>query len=242
MPSNIDVKAKVTDMAALKAMAAEAADGPPVFLKQSDTFFCVPQVRVFTVPAVNQTTDTARVHDCTQRHSRSVCSSASLFSISPIHTTLLVSPCIHGRLWLLHSTRARHTCSFYASSFSLHHATCTHVHSLQGRLKLRVVNDLSELIFYDRPDRPGPKPSDFHTTHVSDPDTLRETLRELLVPCFRALVIAPCINVAWGLAPSQRKLHGVQAQSDTWVWVALWAAACDAAQSDPRGVYLGCPI
>lgn len=44
MPSNIDVKAKVVDMAALKAMVAEAADGPPVFLKQSDTFFRVPQV------------------------------------------------------------------------------------------------------------------------------------------------------------------------------------------------------
>jgi hypothetical protein len=97
---------------------------------------------------------------------------------------------------LAHSTRARHTCSFYTCSFSLHHATCTRMHSLQGRLKLRVVNDLSELIFYDRPDRPGPKPSDFHTTHVSDPDTLRETLRELLLPCFRALVFAHCIYVA----------------------------------------------
>lgn len=46
-----------------------------------------------------------------------------------------------------------------------------------GRLKLRTVKDVkSELIFYDRPDQEGPKHSEFYTTPVPDPDSLKDCL------------------------------------------------------------------
>ena len=52
---------------------------------------------------------------------------------------------------------------------------------LHGRLKLRVFGDgLGELIAYERPDRSGPKTSDYRITPVPDPDALRETLRRAL--------------------------------------------------------------
>lgn len=52
---------------------------------------------------------------------------------------------------------------------------------LHGRLKLRVFADgLGELIAYERPDRSGPKTSDYRITPVPDPDALRETLRRAL--------------------------------------------------------------
>jgi predicted adenylyl cyclase CyaB len=47
----------------------------------------------------------------------------------------------------------------------------------QGRLKLRVLApDLGVLIFYERPDRDGPKRSDYHLAEIRDPESLKETL------------------------------------------------------------------
>eukprot|EP00041_Stephanoeca_diplocostata_P036848 m.1363239 g.1363239 ORF g.1363239 m.1363239 type:complete len:179 (+) comp24945_c1_seq1:165-701(+) len=46
-----------------------------------------------------------------------------------------------------------------------------------GRLKLREVNSTAELIFYERPDAAGPKTSNYHVAHVSDPENLRQTLK-----------------------------------------------------------------
>ncbi len=52
---------------------------------------------------------------------------------------------------------------------------------LHGRLKLRVFADgRGELIAYERPDRSGPKTSDYRITPVPEPDALRETLRRAL--------------------------------------------------------------
>ena len=47
----------------------------------------------------------------------------------------------------------------------------------RGRLKLRELGgDAAELIFYERPDRPGPKRSDYWRAPVSSPKALRELL------------------------------------------------------------------
>jgi predicted adenylyl cyclase CyaB len=46
----------------------------------------------------------------------------------------------------------------------------------QGRLKLRVLNDHAELIYYTRPDQDGPKRSDYHITRSSDPENLKHVL------------------------------------------------------------------
>jgi len=47
----------------------------------------------------------------------------------------------------------------------------------KGRLKLRVFKDgQGELIFYDRPDTDGPKLSDYATSVVGDPDSMRRVL------------------------------------------------------------------
>jgi predicted adenylyl cyclase CyaB len=47
----------------------------------------------------------------------------------------------------------------------------------EGRLKLRTLSDdHGQLIFYRRPDRPGPKESFFVISPTSSPDTLREAL------------------------------------------------------------------
>lgn len=43
----------------------------------------------------------------------------------------------------------------------------------QGRLKLRLLTDQAELIYYTRPDQQGPKRSDYHIAHVSDPENLK---------------------------------------------------------------------
>lgn len=50
-----------------------------------------------------------------------------------------------------------------------------------GRLKLRqLARDRGELIFYQRPDEPGPKQSDYTLTPTSDPVSLRDTLAQAL--------------------------------------------------------------
>lgn len=47
-----------------------------------------------------------------------------------------------------------------------------------GRLKLRVLApDHGELIYYTRPDQEGPKRSDYHIAHTSDPDNLKHVLK-----------------------------------------------------------------
>eukprot|EP00038_Savillea_parva_P007696 m.171942 g.171942 ORF g.171942 m.171942 type:complete len:172 (-) comp13447_c0_seq1:50-565(-) len=88
MPSNVEIKAKVDDLDALKRVAEGLADRPVEHLRQSDTFFNSPN----------------------------------------------------------------------------------------GRLKLRVVNDYAQLLFYVREDVSGPKESTFQVAPVSDPDALRTTL------------------------------------------------------------------
>lgn len=47
----------------------------------------------------------------------------------------------------------------------------------QGRLKLRILaENRGQLIYYTRPDREGPKRSDYHIFHTSDPANLRRVL------------------------------------------------------------------
>jgi predicted adenylyl cyclase CyaB len=47
----------------------------------------------------------------------------------------------------------------------------------QGRLKLRVLSgDQGQLIYYRRPNQEGPKRSDYHIFHTSDPENLKHVL------------------------------------------------------------------
>lgn len=47
----------------------------------------------------------------------------------------------------------------------------------QGRLKLRILSgNRGQLIFYTRPDQEGPKRSDYHISHTSDPANLKRVL------------------------------------------------------------------
>lgn len=47
----------------------------------------------------------------------------------------------------------------------------------KGRLKLRILSpDQAQLIFYTRPDQEGPKRSEYHLTHSSDPVNLKRVL------------------------------------------------------------------
>jgi adenylate cyclase class IV len=53
-----------------------------------------------------------------------------------------------------------------------------------GRLKLRRLGDeRGELIFYERPDVPGPKLSEYSITHTTEPAHLCETLARALSIC-----------------------------------------------------------
>lgn len=52
----------------------------------------------------------------------------------------------------------------------------TFFNTAQGRLKLRVLADHSELIYYTRPDQDGPKRSDYHITRSQDPENLKRVL------------------------------------------------------------------
>ena len=46
-----------------------------------------------------------------------------------------------------------------------------------GRLKLRMTSESKgQLIYYTRPDQEGPKRSDYHLFHTSDPENLRRVL------------------------------------------------------------------
>lgn len=47
----------------------------------------------------------------------------------------------------------------------------------QGRLKLRVLDsNQGQLIYYTRPEQEGPKRSDYHISHTSDPENLKRVL------------------------------------------------------------------
>jgi adenylate cyclase len=48
--------------------------------------------------------------------------------------------------------------------------------SPRGRLKLRTVNDQAELIYYERPDQPGPKESRYLVLSITQPDIARRML------------------------------------------------------------------
>jgi len=53
----------------------------------------------------------------------------------------------------------------------------TFFHTLQGRLKLRLLSgNQGQLIYYTRPDQEGPKRSDYHISHTSDPANLKRVL------------------------------------------------------------------
>jgi predicted adenylyl cyclase CyaB len=43
----------------------------------------------------------------------------------------------------------------------------------QGRLKLRLLQDHAELIYYTRPDQKGPKRSDYYVSRSNDPENLK---------------------------------------------------------------------
>jgi len=53
----------------------------------------------------------------------------------------------------------------------------TFFHCESGRLKLRVLPDAAELIFYRRDDERGPKTSFYVRSRIPEPDTLRDALR-----------------------------------------------------------------
>ena len=52
----------------------------------------------------------------------------------------------------------------------------TFFNSPQGRLKLRVLADHAQLIYYIRADQEGPKRSDYHITRSIDPENLKRVL------------------------------------------------------------------
>jgi predicted adenylyl cyclase CyaB len=89
MPTNVEIKARVNDRERLAQLAASLSGGPPVVLRQEDTFFRIPA----------------------------------------------------------------------------------------GRLKLRKLGPAhGELIFYRRPDQPGPKSAEYSISVTTEPDTLRDVL------------------------------------------------------------------
>jgi predicted adenylyl cyclase CyaB len=61
------------------------------------------------------------------------------------------------------------------------HQIDTYFRCAHGRLKLRQINGLSaQLVWYVRPDQPGPKPSRYHVVPVSNPETLKAALAAAL--------------------------------------------------------------
>lgn len=56
------------------------------------------------------------------------------------------------------------------------HQRDTYFETRQGRLKLRQGNIENNLIYYERPDQAGPKPSSFRLLEIPDAEGLREVL------------------------------------------------------------------
>lgn len=71
----------------------------------------------------------------------------------------------------------------------------------RGRLKLRTVNDQTELIYYQRMDQPGPKQSEYLVLPINHPDTARRML-ELLHGC-RGVVR----KIRWLYMCDQTRIH-----------------------------------
>jgi len=73
---------------------------------------------------------------------------------------------------------ARKTAEALATKrLGVQHQIDTYFHCRRGRLKLRQINGLSaELVWYARPDEPGPKASDYLQVPVSNPETLKAAL------------------------------------------------------------------
>jgi predicted adenylyl cyclase CyaB len=61
------------------------------------------------------------------------------------------------------------------------HQVDTYFHCPHGRLKLRQIDGLSaQLVWYARPDREGPKRSDYRLVPVANPETLKAALAAAL--------------------------------------------------------------
>jgi adenylate cyclase class IV len=64
------------------------------------------------------------------------------------------------------------------------HQIDTYFHCHHGRLKLRQIDGLrDELVWYDRPDAEGPKPSDYQLVPLAHPETLKAALSAALGVC-----------------------------------------------------------
>lgn len=61
------------------------------------------------------------------------------------------------------------------------HQVDTYFHCPQGRLKIRQIDGLSaQLVWYSRPDEPGPRPSDYLLVPLANPETLKAALAAAL--------------------------------------------------------------
>ena len=58
--------------------------------------------------------------------------------------------------------------------------TDTYFNTIHGRLKLREGNIENNLIYYERPNLPAPKSSQFQLVKVGDPKALKEALKNSL--------------------------------------------------------------
>ena len=63
----------------------------------------------------------------------------------------------------------------------MQHQVDTYFHCRRGRLKIRQIDGLSaHLVWYARPDEPGPKASDYVLVPISNPETLKAALTAAL--------------------------------------------------------------
>jgi len=61
------------------------------------------------------------------------------------------------------------------------HQVDTYFHCRRGRLKIRQIDGLSaQVVWYARPNEPGPKPSDYVLVPISNPETLKAALTAAL--------------------------------------------------------------
>ena len=68
-----------------------------------------------------------------------------------------------------------------AKQLGTRHQVDTYFHCRRGRLKIRQIDGLSaQLVWYARPDEPGPAPSDYVLVPISNPETLKAALTAAL--------------------------------------------------------------
>ena len=80
-----------------------------------------------------------------------------------------------------------------------------------GRLKLRTINEAAgELIFYDRPDRPGPKTSDYVIAPVPDPAALRQALSR----AYGERAVVEKVRTLYLIGPTRVHLDAVRGLGD----------------------------